>query len=210
MENDSSLGYSNKLYRLGDSWSQVQSQKYPNDFNHSYHIAEHYKLEYVNVGFGGAACSDVLTQLTSIMFDCKKGDMLLVGIPSLRRVGYIDNKNNYISSAKYSNEELLKMESIKLTTNTQLQKVINKNIVHQINKILYELKKRGTKVYTMFNDEKGYFETINCIPILFTRWIQENNWQDLSSKGNMHFVVGKQKDIAKGLIKLIDKIDNGK
>lgn len=210
MENDSSLGYSNKLYRLGDSWSQVQSQKYPNDFNHSYHIAEHYKLEYVNVGFGGAACSDVLTQLTSIMFDCKKGDMLLVGIPSLRRVGYIDNKNNYISSAKYSNEELLKMESIKLTTNTQLQKVINKNIVHQINKILYELKKRGTKVYTMFNDEQGYFETINCIPIFFSRWIQENNWQDLSSKGNMHFVVGKQKDIAKGLIKLIDKIDNGK
>ena len=210
MENDSSLGYSNKLYRLGDSWSQVQSQKYPNDFNHSYHIAEHYKLEYVNVGFGGAACSDVLTQLTSIMFDCKKGDMLLVGIPSLRRVGYIDNKNNYISSAKYSNEELLKMESIKLTTNTQLQKVINKNIVHQINKILYELKKRGTKVYTMFNDEQGYFETINCIPIFFSRWIQENNWQDLSTKGNMHFVVGKQKDIAKGLIKLIDKIDNGK
>ena len=210
MENNSSLVYSNKLYRLGDSWSQVQFQKYPNDFNHSYHIAEHYKLEYVNVGFGGAACSDVLTQLTSIMFDCKKGDMLLVGIPSLRRVGYIDNKNNYISSAKYSNEELLKMESIKLTTNTQLQKVINKNIVHQINKILYELKKRGTKVYTMFNDEQGYFETINCIPIFFSRWIQENNWQDLSSKGNMHFVVGKQKDIAKGLIKLIDKIDNGK
>ena len=210
MENNSSLGYSNKLYRLGDSWSQVQSQKYPNDFNHSYHIAEHYKLEYVNVGHGGAACFDVLTQLISIMFDCKKGDMLLVGIPSLRRVGYIDNKNNYISSAKYSNEELLKMESIKLTTNTQLQKVINKNIVHQINKILYELKKRGTKVYTMFNDEQGYFETINCIPIFFSRWIQENNWQDLSSKGNMHFVVGKQKDIAKGLIKLIDKIDNGK
>ncbi len=210
MENNSSLGYSNKLYRLGDSWSQVQTHRYPNDLNHSYHIAEHYKLEYVNVGYGGAACFDVLTQLISIMFDCKKGDMLLVGIPNLGRVGYMDDEDNYISSALYSNEQLLKMKSVELITNTKLQFVINKNIVHQINKILYELKKRGTKVYTMFNDEQGYFKTINCIPIYFTHWIQERNWEDLSPKGNMHFVVGKQKDIAKGLIKLIDKIDNGK
>ena len=141
MENNSSLGYSNKLYRLGDSWSQVQTHRYPNDKNHSYHIAEHYKLEYVNVGYGGASCFDVLTQLISIMFDCKKGDMLLVGIPNLGRVGYMDDEDNYISSALYSNEQLLKMKSVELITNTKLQFVINKNIVHQINKILYELKK---------------------------------------------------------------------
>ena len=194
-----------KLYRLGDSYSQTMSDKYPDELNHSYYIAKHYGLEYVNVGYGGAACSDILTQLISILFDCKKGDMLLVGIPSLNRVGYLDNSNNYIDSAKYTNEELLRMRSIALTTNRELQLTINNNIVYQVNKILYELDKRGIQVFTMYNDVEHFFEPINLIFKNFVDWVKENGFEDLSPKGNMHYLYGVQETLAKEIIKLIDE-----
>jgi len=194
-----------KLYRLGDSWSQTMPDKYPDEHNHSYYIAEHYGLEYVNVGYGGAACSDIITQLVSIMFNCETGDMILINIPSLDRVGYLDNENNYIDSTKYSNEEMLKMNSIAQLTDKELQYSVNNNIVHQLNKILHELDKRGVQVFTMYNDTSYFFETINLISANFTGWVDGLGFKDLSPKGNLHYLYGTQEKLAQEIIKLIDE-----
>ena len=55
----------NKLWRFGDSWSQTKEDVYPDDINHSYWIAEHFGLECINCGFGGASIFDIIKQITN-------------------------------------------------------------------------------------------------------------------------------------------------
>ena len=198
-----------KLYRLGDSWSQTMHVEYPEDPNHSSYIAKHYGLEYVNVGYGGASISDLFTQLISIMFECKKDDMLLVGIPSLNRVGYLDRNNRYVNSSRLNEKDILELEAVGEITNEELQVNINNNLLYQINNILKLLDNKGVKIITLYNDSYNFFDTHNKINFdsdnEYVGWVDKMGWKDLSPKGNLHYLYGIQEELAKELIKFIDE-----
>mgnify|MGYP004148054209 FL=1 len=76
---------------------------------------------------------------------------------------------------------------------------------------------QGIKVYHFYNDNinetpniDNYISNELIFPNerAFTGWIKEQKYEDLSPKGNVHYMIGKQWYIAKKIIDLIE--DNGK
>ena len=110
-------------------------------------------------------------------------------------------------------------------TNKDLENILVNDVQHPISDILFYLIRihlhslisQGIKVYHFYNDNidenpniTNYISNeliFNSSKRNFQSWIREQKYEDLSPKGNVHYLIGKQRDIANKIIDLIESND---
>jgi len=203
----------NKLWRFGDSWSTTDDKYNEIEKNHSHYVSKHFGLELNHYGRGGHSNLHIFSEILRLTPQFKKGDMVLINFASKSRVGIINKSKigKLISSAN---------GGIYTHTNKDLENILINDVQHPISDILFYLIRihlhslisMGIKVYHFYNnniDENPNINNYISNELSFNEkgfegWIKEQKYQDLSPKGNVHCVVGKQRDIANKIIDLIE------
>lgn len=207
----------NKLWRFGDSWSTTDTKYDEIEKNHSHYVSEHFGLELNHFGKGGNSNLHIFSDILRLTPQFKEGDIVLINFASKSRVGSINKSkiNELISTAD---------GGIFTHSNKDLENILINDVQHPISNILFYLIKihlhslisMGIKVYHFYNDNIDENPNINnyitnelIFPTknAFQGWIRQQKYQDLSPKGNVHYLVGKQRDIANKIIDLIESND---
>lgn len=212
----------NKLWRFGDSWSLTQIEKYPNELNHNEHIANHYDLELIHMGEGGISNLEILKLMLDNDYKFEKNDMIIVNFPSLTRFSITNKFGNLISSNSIKDvtnyESMSDIKDINSILDFFINHswVMNDTIFILFNSYIKSLKLRNIKVVCFYNvidteqsnDEKKFYKLENLLNFnpSYTQWIQEMNFEDLTNKGNLHYLYGVQLKLANEIIKRIDEI----
>ena len=131
---------------------------------------------------------------------------------------------NFASRSRFAiveNDEIIKINGGETDMNNQtIRNGVLSNLVIPISDIIFYLIKpflellikKGIRVYHFYNDvdrEDGLVSTkiknelIFDVNVGFIQWISDNGYEDLSPNGNIHYLVGKQKEIAEEIINKI-------
>lgn len=93
-------------------------------------------------------------------------------------------------------------------------KPISDILFYLICSFIQSLVDRNIRTYFFFLDQRVELGLPNELVFKsnlgsgFIHWCIENDYQDLSPKGNVHYKLGSQKDIANKIIQLIGENDN--
>jgi hypothetical protein len=199
----------NTLWRFGDSWSLTQNDKFKHiELNHSYYVAEHYGLELKHYGRGGYGNLQIFNEIIKQDSNYKKGDIILINFASRMRTVVV-NEKSIISTSDADD---------KVFSNKILQDIVINNLEYPIQDMIFFLIKpyfksllnRGIDVYHFYNDETdniyGIDNRLNFDNLNYIQWCIQNNYQDLSPSGNVHYKLGCQKEIANKIIELIESL----
>ena len=131
---------------------------------------------------------------------------------------------NFASRSRFAiveNDEIIKINGGETDMNNQtIRNGVLSNLVIPISDIIFYLIKpflellikKGIRVYHFYNDvdrEDGLVSTkiknelIFYVNVGFIQWVSDNGYEDLSPNGNIHYLVGKQKEIAEEIINKI-------
>jgi len=198
----------NKLWRFGDSYSQVMENKYPGEKNHSYWVAEYFGLKYINRGQGGLSILDCLLMMLESSNDMRAGDMILFNLPVSDRLGFYDEAGKQ-NSSRYRKEELFLLQEYKDLLISNSYKYVNYTIIGILSTFLENKIKHGIKVYVFINDKEEFnkFNIPNQIRFKesagFIDAVNRMGFEDHSSKGNLHYLYGVQKTFSEKIIETI-------
>ena len=202
----------NTLWRFGDSWSTTQDDEYFEiELNHSKYVADYFNLEYKNLGTGGYSNLQIFNSLLKNQNSFQENDIVLINFASVSRVAVVeDGIVSCISNGGgYNNHKL--MDNIIIY---DMGKPISDILFYLIRSFIESLTKRNIRIYFFFLDQRINLQLNNEIIFEsdmdngFIHWCIENDYQDLSPKGNVHYKIGSQKDIANKIIQLIEENDN--
>jgi hypothetical protein len=208
----------NKLWRFGDSWSTTDEKYDEIEKNHSHYVSEHFGLELNHHGRGGHSNLHIFSDILRLTPQFKEGDMVLINFACKSRIGIINKSKvgGLISTADGGTFT---------HTNKDLENILVNDVQHPISDILFYLIRthlhslisQGIKVYHFYNDNidenpniTNYISNeliFNSSKRNFQNWIREQKYEDLSPKGNVHYLIGKQRDIANKIIDLIESND---
>ena len=208
----------NKLWRFGDSWSTTDDKYDEIEKNHSHYVSEHFDLELNHHGRGGHSNLHIFSDILRLTPQFKEGDMVLINFACKSRIGIINKSKvgGLISTA---------VAGTFTHTNKDLENILVNDVQHPISDILFDLIRthlhslisQGIKVYHFYNDNIDQNPNItnyisnelifNSSKRNFQNWIREQKYEDLSPKGNVHYLIGKQRDIANKIIDLIESND---
>lgn len=202
----------NTLWRFGDSWSTTADLKYFEiELNHSKYIADYFNLDYKNLGVGGYSNLQIFNDLIKNQNNFKKNDIVLINFASISRVATVENSQvSCISNGNEYNANKL-MDSIIIH---DMVKPISDILFYLIRSFIVSLMETGIRIYFFFLDERINLELNNEIIFEsnmgngFINWCVENDYQDLSPNGNVHYKLGSQIDIADKIIQSIEGNDN--
>lgn len=208
----------NKLWRFGDSYSCTQEDRFGHiEQNHSLYIAEHFNLDLIHLGEGGFSNLEIVNKILSNGANYKKGDMILINFASPWRLAILEN--NEILKRDDGDNTFEGSNVIKTIVLNDLVIPISDIIFYLITPFLESLIKNGIKVYYFYNEF-----VVNEVPINITKknlldknelefnfkehrgfinWVRNTGRENLSPSGNLHYVVGKQKEIAEEIINRI-------
>lgn len=208
----------NKLWRFGDSYSLTNNVFNHIELNHSSYIAEHFNLELVHLGQGGLSNLEIFNKILSNNQKYKKGDMLLINFASTSRFAIVENDE----IIKINGEgDIINNQTIRNSVLNDLIIPISDIIFYLIKPFLESLIKKGVRVYHFYNSmdrEEGLISTKIKNELIFNvtdsasnisnqgfiLWVNDRGYEDLSPNGNVHYLVGKQKEIAEEIIKKIE------
>lgn len=199
----------NKLWRFGDSYSQVMYDKYPDEKNHSYWVAKHFGLEYIDRGAGGLSILDCLIRMLESSNQMKPGDIILFNMPNSDRLGFYDVTGNKHNSSEYLKEELFSLQMYRDLLTSDSYKYINYTVIGILSKFLENKIKHGTEVYVFTNDVEDFntFNIPNKIRFKesagFIDAVYCMGFEDNSDKGNLHYLYGIQKTFAEKIVEVI-------
>lgn len=202
----------NTLWRYGDSWSTTQDDVYFEiELNHSNYIADYFNLDYKNLGAGGYSNLQIFNDLIKNQNNFKENDIILINFASISRVAVVeDGIVSCVSSAgSYNTHKLIDDVIIH-----DMGKPISDILFYLIRSFIQSLVDRNIRTYFFFLDQRVDLRLTNEIVFKsnlgngFIHWCIENDYQDLSPKGNVHYKLGSQKDIANKIIELIEQNDN--
>lgn len=199
----------NKLWRFGDSYSQVMYNRYPDEKNHSYWVAKYFGLEYVDRGAGGLSILDCLLRMIESSDDIKSGDMILFNMPNSDRLGFYDVELVKHNSSNFLKEELFLIDVYKELLTSDSYKYINHTLIGILSKFLEDKIKKGTRVYVFTNGGEDYktYKIPNKVRFKendgFIGAVKDMGFEDNSHKGNLHYLYGVQEHFAKRIIEVI-------
>ena len=202
----------NTLWRFGDSWSTTNDMIYRKiELNHSKYVADWFDMNYTNLGIGGLSNLQIFNKLLENLNNFQKNDIVLINFASVSRVAVVeDGIVSCISSGHQYNTHKL-MDSIIIHN---MGKPISDILFYLIKTFIQSLIQREIKVYFFFLDERVNLQLNNELVFEsnmgngFIHWCMENDYQDLSPSGNVHYKLGSQSDIANKIIELIKDNDN--
>lgn len=206
---------SNKLWRFGDSWAQTLDDYEDIESNHSKYISDYFGLEYLDKSIGGIGNLQIFTNILKYSNEYKKGDIILVNFGNIHRVE-IFNKGNFECTVQHYDTQYPSDEMQKIVS-YDLGYVISDTIFYLMKTYIESLIKKGIRVYNFHGDSSDYQYKVNIKNELifennirdgYIGWCYENDYVDLSLKGNGHYKVGSQKSIANKIIELIEENDN--
>lgn len=202
----------NTLWRYGDSWSTTQDDVYFEiELNHSNYIADYFNLNYKNLGVGGYSNLQIFNDLIKNQNNFKENDIILINFASISRVAVVENGIVSCTSngSAYNTHRL--MDSVIIH---DMGKPISDILFYLIRSFIQTLVDRNIRIYFFFLEHRIDLGLTNEIVFKsnlgngFIHWCIENDYQDLSPKGNVHYKLGSQKDIANKIIELIEQNDN--
>jgi hypothetical protein len=174
----------NTLWRFGDSWSTTQDTDYFKiELNHSKYVADYFNLDYKNLGIGGYSNLQIFNDLIKNQNNFKENDIILINFASVSRVAVVENG---------------------------IVSCVSNGDAYNTHKLM----DRNIRTYFFFLDQRVELGLPNELVFKsnlgsgFIHWCIENDYQDLSPKGNVHYKLGSQKDIANKIIQLIGENDN--
>lgn len=198
----------NKLWRFGDSYSTTEDERFGDiELNHSQYISDYFNLELVHLGEGSLSNIEIFNKILSNNENYKERDMILINFASPTRTALVKN-SEVLSTA--NGGELPNNENLKKIIINDLQYTISDMIFYLVKPFLESLIDRGVRVYHFYNDYISKPNDIKNELIFksfnngFTGWVQEKGWEDLEPTGNVHYVVGKQKELSQEIIKKIE------
>ena len=213
----------NTLYRFGDSWSVTQENRFGKiEQNHSYYVANHYEMGLNHLGRGGLGNLQIFKKILEQDKNYKKGDIILINFASRSRTEVINNVDYKPKREKQIKKIVVSSSNGDAfdTSNEILQKIVINDLSFPIQDMIFFLIKpylkslidRGINVYHFYNDitDCGVYEIeneINFDGYGYINWCDFNGYKDLTPKGNVHYKVGSQKQIAEKIIELIEKND---
>lgn len=201
----------NKLWRFGDSYSTTDDDSFGDiELNHSVYISEYFHLELIHLGLGGLSNLEIFNKLLSNNQNYQKGDMILINFASPSRVSVVE-EDKIVSTANAKDIDRPN-KNLKNIIINDLQYCISDMIFYLVKPFLESLIDKGINVYHFYNEkDKKYLNIKNELIFEshmkgFIGWVNEKGWEDLEPTGNVHYVVGKQREIAKEIIKRIEEI----
>lgn len=201
----------NKLWRFGDSYSTTEDDRFGDiELNHSVYISEYFHLELIHLGLGGLSNLEIFNKLLSNNQNYQKGDMILINFASPSRVSVVE-EDKIVSTANAKDIDRPN-KNLKNIIINDLQYCISDMIFYLVKPFLESLIDKGINVYHFYNEkDKKYLNIKNELIFEshmsgFIGWVNEKGWEDLEPTGNVHYVVGKQREIAKEIIKRIEEI----
>lgn len=203
----------NILWRFGDSWATTLDtySTLQIEYNHSKYVADYFNLDYKNLGIGGYSNLQIFNDLIKNQNNFKENDIVLINFASVSRVAVVENGevSSISNGGEYNTHKL--MDNIIIY---DMGKPISDILFYLIKSFIQSLIDRQIRVYFFFLDERIDLGLDNEIFFKssmgngFIHWCVENDYQDLSPKGNVHYTMGSQKDIANKIIELIKQNDN--
>ncbi len=141
----------------------------------------------------------------------EKNDIILINFASVSRVAVVENGIvSCVSNGDAYNTHKL-MDDVIIH---DMGKPISDILFYLIRSFIQSLMDRNIRTYFFFLDQRVDLGLTNEIVFKsnlgsgFIHWCIENDYQDLSPKGNVHYKLGSQKDIANKIIQLIGENDN--
>lgn len=202
----------NTLWRFGDSWSTTQDTDYFKiELNHSKYVADYFNLDYKNLGIGGYSNLQIFNDLIKNQNNFKENDIILINFASVSRVAVVENGIvSCVSNGDAYNTHKL-MDDVIIH---DMGKPISDILFYLVCSFIQSLVDRNIRTYFFFLDQRVELGLPNELVFKsnlgsgFIHWCIENDYQDLSPKGNVHYKLGSQKDIANKIIQLIGENDN--
>jgi hypothetical protein len=200
----------NKLWRFGDSYSLTRDVFNHIELNHSAYIAEHFNLELVHLGQGGLSNLEIFNKILSNSEKYNKGDMLLINFATQQRFAIVENDKIIKING---GETDMNNQTIRNSVLSNLIIPISDIIFYLIKPFLESLIKKGVRVYHFYNDVDREGELVSTKiknELIFNKtgfihWVNDSGYEDLSPNGNVHYLVGKQKEIAEEIINKINE-----
>jgi hypothetical protein len=203
----------NTLWRFGDSWSTTNDIDYFKiELNHSKYVADYFNLDYKNLGIGGYSNLQIFNDLIKNQNNFKKNDIVLINFASVSRIAIVEDFEISCVANGGSYDDVSKL-MVDVIVN-DMGKPISDILFYLIKSFIESLIDKGIRVYFFFLDEIIELNLKNGLIFEssmgngFIHWCIENDYQDLSPKGNVHYKLGSQKDIANKIIELIEQNDN--
>lgn len=199
----------NKLWRFGDSYSQTEKHKYPDELNHSEIVSSHFNLDLKHLGFGGLGILDALSRMLEHSHLMKSGDMILINLPASQRYTFISKNGDIVNTSQFEDSEILKNEDIRRIVTEDFYHIILRGYIHLMDKFLKSCKDKGIEIYTFINQSEDF----NLDLPFKVRFKESMGWvdsvkimgiEDLSERGNLHYLYGKQEYLAKRIIEVIE------
>lgn len=203
----------NKLWRFGDSYSVTQDWQYPEDPNHSNFVAKHFNLKLEHLGAGGLSILDCLTRMINITHLVQSNDMIILNLPSSSRASFLDSNGKLINSSQFQDDEILENEELKNVLFSDWYPILLRGYIHLLSSVLNSFIDRGARVFVFVNDSYDWkLDLPNKVRFNESKgWVtsvKEMGFEDLSPKGNLHYLYGVQEQFAQEIIKVIEDEEN--
>ena len=199
----------NKLWRFGDSYSQTEHFKYKDEQNHSEFVAQHYELQLEHLGFGGLGILDCLTRMLDNSHQMKKGDMILINLPAVERRTFININGDIVNTSQFEDSEVLKNDEIRKVVTEDWYDILVRGYIHLMSTFLNSCIKNEIDVFVFTNQHEDFTLPLpNKVKFKEADgWVdamKEMGIEDLSDKGNLHYLYGKQEYLSKRIIEVIE------
>lgn len=203
----------NKLWRFGDSWSTTKDSYEHLEFNHSQYVADYFDMDLMHFGHGGFSNLEIFKRILEHTHEYKQNDIILINFTSIHRIAVIDGSETICTAN--GDDTAFKSKKLMKVVSNDVGDVISDVIFYLIKSHLESLMNMGVRVYYFYNDVSNSECPIKIKNKLIFRskqstgfigWCKENDYEDLSPAGNVHYKLGCQKDIANKIIELIESL----
>jgi hypothetical protein len=212
----------NKLYHFGDSFAVVKKSK-----NFGEHIAEHFGMNYSNYAQVGYSNEQIFHSILDVYNDINKNDIVLINFSFLGRglmvteTGHLKSTNTLLDD----NIQIITQDGLNLLrTNSaaildyfiKYSYDYNIKLFTSISKVLYNLEKKGVKVYhtfikkdnlyygnTVFSKDEYNLNLPNQLDFKpnYYQWLINKNWKN---EEDIHYTNGIQKELSFEYIRRIN------
>jgi hypothetical protein len=212
----------NKLYHFGDSFAVVKKSK-----NFGEYIADYFNMHYINRGETGISNEQIFHKILDCYNDINSNDVVMINFSFLGR-GLMVNENGSLKSTNTlldDNQNIITTEGLNLLrTNSaaildyfiKYSYDYNIKLFTSISKVLYNLEKKGVRVYHIFIKKDNLYygnkifnkteydfnlpNELNFKPNYY-QWLINKQWKN---EEDIHYTNNIQKELAEEYIKIIN------
>ena len=139
----------------------------------------------------------------------KKGDMILINLPAVERRTFININGDIVNTSQFEDSEVLKNDEIRKVVTEDWYDILVRGYIHLMSTFLNSCIKNEIDVFVFTNQHEDFTLPLpNKVKFKEADgWVdamKEMGIEDLSDKGNLHYLYGKQEYLSKRIIEVIE------